>query len=485
MRRLQMSLALLIAPALVVATERTLCDYGQQARTFLEAGQDEQGYFIRVADPAVIRADLLLSRYGARARELAKQGLLDSHVNFSPVSEMLAREASAAVLYLGIGGGGIAITAQPIALDGVWRGADPLSCLQSFAEAAGLKVLVPEPRLWLVGSPEQLDHAALVVFTYSMTAEGGPAQPTDADVELARAIVAAQLPIREVAMAYEPVSDREGKAAKRIIPVLMGVGTYWVPGEPDTLLAVVSRGAFTFATAGFPELDVFAYKIRVTRDGGRIKVGCLWGGGVHGPLIPGFAEDLDGDGMQEYFFTSFMSSFEYDDLPDQILSGADGRATEVITGKLAVEKRASGPKHFAVGILREEVEGADLEDEMPVLRFAEDTRVLEVALPEATATQQRPERAWRPRPEEALASFLGGGERMRVYVFGKGGAFPVSNPEIIRASYHPVWENWFFNRAPAETIESIPASLPIRIVYKVLTPGYLKERQKEKEVLGR
>ncbi len=479
-----MSLALLIAPALVVAAERTLCDYGQRARTDLDAGQDEQGYFIRVADPAVIRADLLWSLRGARARELAKQGLLDSDVNIRPVSEMLAREASAALLYLGTGGGGIETIAQPIALDGVWRGADPLSCLRSFAEAAGLKVLVPEPGLWLVGSPEQLDHAALVVFTYSMTAEGEPANPTDADVELARAILA-QLPIRQVAMEYEPVSDREGNATERIIPVLMGVGTYWVPGEPDTLLAVVSRGAFTFATAGFPVLDVSAYKIRVTRDGGRIKVGCLWGRGANGPLIPGFAEDLDGDGMQEYFFKSFLSSLKYDDLPDQILSGADGRATEVISRKLAVEKRASGPKHFAVDILREEVEGADLEDEMPVLRFAEDAPVLEVALPEATATQQRAKRALRPRPEEALASFLGGGERMRIYVFGEGGAFPVPNAEILRASYHPVWENWFFNRAPAETIESIPADLPIRIVYKVLTPGYLKERQKEKEVLGR
>lgn len=385
-------------------------------------------------------------------------------------------------------------TVAPIPLDGVWRGPDPLSCLKSFAQAAGLDVLAPEPRLWLVGLPEQLDHAALVVFTYSMTAEGQPAQPTDADVDLARAI-AAQLPIRQVAMEYEPVSDREGKAAERIIPVFMGIGTYWVPGEPDTLVAVVSRGAFTFATAGFPVLDMSAYKVRVTRDAGRINVDCLWGGKVTGPLIPGFAEDLDGDGLQEYFFQGVIRDFRDGDEPDLLVAGADGRATQVRADRIAVERKGSGPKHFALFQLLEGTEWPDAAN--LVYRFSPESSTF-VRIGDAAAAA--PSGAGRSvvRPEEALAAALGGGEHVKIFAFSDGGAFPASGAEIVRVRQsllvpgaeivtvrpHPLW-GWFVDRAPAETIEKITPDVPIRIVYKVLTPGYLKVREREKEVLGR
>lgn len=306
------ALALGIGPILAPALAGDGCAYRQGYRWF-ESGSDGQGYFVRFADPAQIRKVLGWGNALEQAYGAANQLPPGRETLIFPAS-YLADAAGTSVLFVGRIG-----TRVPMPLGGVWRAADPLSCLRSLAQAAGLQVAVPKPGYWLIGTTEMLDPAAVEVFAYSIDTTRQPLQPEGTVADLEHALLA-QLPVRDV-----------GPRA------LIGLGYYWVPGEPDTLLVVATHGANTNPSDG-DELGVSAYKVRVHRDGGRIMVECLWGPamGVSGQPLPGVQEDFDGDGVQDFFFA------EAGDLgrPDVIVSGADGSTlAEVHTGSLAVQKK--------------------------------------------------------------------------------------------------------------------------------------------------
>jgi hypothetical protein len=431
------------------------CGYRQGYRWF-ESGNDVQGYFVRFGDPAYIRKVLgmgnsLEQSYGAGSQLPPGRETLIFPASY------LADAAGAAVFFLGRAG-----TRAPMPLDGVWRGTDPLSCLRSLAQAAGLEVAVPKPGYWLLGTKEKLEPAAVEVFAYSIDITIQPLQPEGAVADLEHALLAA-LPVQEV-----------GPRA------LIGLGYYWVPGEPDTLLVVATHGANTNPSDG-DELGVSAYKVRVHRDGGRVKVDCLWAHrmDLSGQPLPGIQEDFNGDGVQDFVFPEAGDR----DRPDVIVSGADGSTlAEVSAGSIAVQKGTNGAKLFAVDWLW----GKPKPDGHAQLckYSAETKKMIEAAPAEVTAQAAGAAGAGgfkrhSDEPVDVLAEALGRPEAVRVYVLPGFETRGVKGAEYVRVHSSSVW-GWFLNKNPKQAIEQIPPQLAMHVVFRYLSPGYVQERQKEK-----
>ena len=450
--------------------QRPACDYrGPEPSLFMD-GRDAQGYFVRLSDSEDTRAQIA---HRPDFRASVAKGLLPPGQNYWPQADDLARAAGVMAFCVGPASGRHgdwpAQNAAPLPLDGIWRGADPLSCLRSFAQAAGLEVIVPQPGLWLVGPEVLVRQAALLVVAYSMDPTPQLVRNESAvrDLELA---FLARLPIHQ----FLPPFQRHDKTWD-LSPALITLGYYTVPGEPDTYLVQVTQGTFTNPSAGPEQLTTLAAKLHVRREAGKLTVDCLWTKSPNGPLVAGVQEDLDGDGFQDFYFQEAADS----DQPDLIVSGADGSLTASVTGEtLAVEKNIAGPKRFSVKSLWAQPGKAR------VYRFNAGTKELEVVEPRGASAsavsdvQSGPVRSF-DWPAQAMAAELGSLDRMRVYCLPGFLAPHTPGMDLVRLHSSPVW-GWFLNRNPREAIEQIPANLAMHVVYKYLSPGYLKERETEK-----
>jgi hypothetical protein len=437
---------------------RVDCDYSHRGVHWLTAARNGTDYVIAVPDSDQVRKEM---SYSGSLRPYSAAGQLPVGIPVFDAVEFLAREAGAAAFYVGRTG-----TRNAVPLDHVWRGATPLACLQSFVQAGGLEVVEPQPGFWLIGAPDAVDKAAILVFAYSPDTTLQPLQSEAAVGDLERALLA-QLGTREVSQL-----------------ALVGLGYYAVPGEPDTYLVVATHGANTNPSDG-DDLRVSAYKVRVQRQGGKATLECLWREtGLPGPLLPAVQEDFDGDGVRDFYFQEAGDR----DLPDLILSGADGSVLAgVVTGRLAVDAGGAGAPLFAV----EHLEGAN-EDlgHAAVVRYSPEEKavVLQGAHPVAraagSATAPQVDQQDR-RPREMLARALGRSEGIRVYVLP--GSRPPSyrtpqNPgtQYVEVQGSPVW-SWFVNHNVNRTLKSQPPTgFAVHVLFRYLSPGYAKEREAEK-----
>ncbi len=445
-------LVMLVAATPLLASE---CDYLHRGADWLQCARSDGTYVVRVPDPVATRRVLNWSSQFAR---FVAANQLPPHVSLFPTTEFLAREAGAAVIYIGR-----PVTAAPVPLEGEWRGADPLSCLRAFAKAAGLEVQVPQPGLWLIGEPRFVEKAAVFAFAYPMDASLQPLQDQAAVGELERAFLAG-LPVREprLPMQRDDLTWDVGVA-------LLGFGYYAVPGEPDTYLVLTTRGTSTSPSRSWDLLDTEAFKVRAERQGEHVRVRCLWAERVTGPLVARVQEDLDGDGLQDFYFEEAGDT----DYPDMILSGADGSVIAEVAGdSLVVEKGAAGPKLFSVNQIWENEPGAE------VHRFNPKTRELETVEPRsapADGTSQAhaiPARTF-ARPADALAAQLGSFSRVRAYCF-PGFKIPTApGMELLQTRLSPVW-GWLLDRNTHDAIEHTPTKLPMHVLYKYVSPGYLE-----------
>jgi hypothetical protein len=435
----------------VVAFAGTECG-GTWYYPYLLAEKDPQGYSIRFADPAKVRKELNWG--GTTDRASASAGQLPPHrLSIIPTAEHLSREAGAMAFYVGRPDAQL-----PISLDAVWRGPDPLSCLRSFAQAAGLDVVAPQPGFWLVGVPGLLVSDAIEVFAYSPDTKLQPLK-SEAEVRaLERALLAA-LPVREI-----------GPHA------LVGLAYWWVSGEPDTLLVVATHGANTNPSDG-DDLEVAAYKVRVHNRRGSIAIECVWKRWMDlwGPLLPGIHEDFDGDGLQDFYFQEAGDR----DKPDVIVSGADGSTIAKLNGEsIAVPEDRTGPRLFG---FREVWGSRKPGGHSAVWRYSKQTKRMELAwpLPSPDGGTDRFAHEWE-EPGDVLAKALGGPEAVRVYALPGFEVKGVDGGEYIMARSSSVWD-WFVNRNLKWTLDNPPPSrLAVHVVFRYLSPGYLEERQKQK-----
>ena len=436
------------------------CGYPQSSADWLQCVRTDGAYVVRVPDPVATRRELNWSAGFAR---FVAAGQLPPHVSLFPTTEFLAREAGAAVIYIGR-----PVTAAPVPLEGEWRGADPLSCLRAFAKAAGLEVVVPQPGLWLIGEPRFVEKAAVFAFAYPMDASLQPLQDQAAVAELERAFLAS-LPVREprLPMQRDDLTWDVGVA-------LLGFGYYAVPAEPDTYLVLTTRGTSTSPSRSWDLLETEAFKVRAERRGDHVTVRCLWAERVTGPLVARVQEDLDGDGLRDFYFQEAGDV----DKPDMILSGADGSLIAKVSGDcLAVEERAVGAKMFSINMVWDEEPRAE------VHRFNASTREVETVAPRAAAAQTTGEPHTAPprafdRPADALAAQLGSFSKVRAYSL-PGFIIPTKpGMEVVHTRLSPVW-GWLLDRSTREVVEHTPATLPMHVLYKYLSPGYLEDQKRE------
>ena len=102
-------------------------------------------------------------------------------------------------------------------------------------------------------------------------------------------------------------------------------------------MVLASQGTSTNASVSYDLLETWAYKVRADRQGGHVKIRCLWSQRVTGPLVPSMREDLNGDGLQDFYFQAVG-----EDLDDvgMFLSGADGSVIAKVTPETAGTKFA-------------------------------------------------------------------------------------------------------------------------------------------------
>lgn len=462
MRTLRLHVAILAFVVIrVTVAAGTGCE--QRGSQWLLTEKDARGYSIRFANPPDARKQLNWGGVSDRAYAAANQ-LPPGRASILPPAEFLSDHAGATAFFVGH-----LSTRVPIPLDGVWRGADPLSCLRSFAQAAGLEVVVPQPDLWVIGPPELAQSSGLLVFAYSMDITLQPLQSETTVGDLERALLS-HLPVREI-----PHPAQRDDGTLELSSALIGLGYYAVPGEPDTYLIVATKGTFTNPSYGFELLSTVAFKVRVQRRAGQLTVDCLWSRGVTGPLVAGVQEDLNGDGVQDFYFQEAGDS----DQPDLIVAGSDGSVIAKVSGEtLAVEKRAAGPKRFSVKALWEQ------EGKARVYRFNPETKELAAVGPKTAAASTGGDNKmasvqpvdW---PGEAMVAEVGSPEAVRVYCLPGFRAPHTPGTEFIKVHSSSVW-GWFLNKNPKQAIEQIPPDLAMHVVFRYLSPGYLKEREKER-----
>ncbi len=454
---------LLVLVASVISTARVAgwdCDYSNRGADWLQCERSNGEYVVRVVDPAAVQRQL---NWNASAAPYAAAGQLPPNMNTFLVTEFLAREAGAVAVYIGASG-----TVAPLSLKGSWSGEDPLSCLRTFARAAGLEVVVPQPGLWLIRQPQFVEKAAGFAFAYPMDASLQPLQDQAAIGDLERAFLAG-LPVREprLPMQRDDLTWDVGVA-------LLGFGYYAVPGEPDTYLVLTTRGTSTSPSRSWDLLETEAFKVRTERRGGHVKIRCVWAERVTGPLVARVQEDFDGDGLQDFYFQEAGDT----DHPDMILSGADGSVIAKVAGdSLVVERGAAGSKLFSVNQIWENDPGA------VVHRFNPKTRELETIEPRgvgAEATGQAhamPARRY-ARPGDVLAAQVGSFSRVREYCLPGFRIPTVPGMELVPTRLSPVW-GWLLDRSTRDVVEHTPATLPMHVMFKYLSPGYLEDQKRE------
>ena len=403
------------------------------------------------------------------------RGELPAYENYCNVTESLAISARAIVIFVGEAPAESCMTAAPVPLGKTWRGTTPLECLRAFAKDAGLKVAVPEEGLWVVGPKDDVDTTAVVVTAY----------PFDTGQALLggdtlRAVLRT-LPVRNWG-SYVDADLGQPQA------VSLALGYYRIPEEDGRYIFVVSNsfaggdGAVTGVGPGG-----MTFKVEIEAEGLDAVVRCIWGTPGVGELVPGFAEDLDGDGYRDYLLLEEERG-ALKPLPGEynfVLSGKDGRGlvSYYHSGELAVEKRTDGPKKIAVqGLYRPGGEGLDRTD---VLIYDEKEGRFVPApreTPDAQAEAAEQTKV-RTTPAKALAAMVGGPEHVVIYDVSTREPVPSSWERIAElrktGTIAPVqlslWHLCAWNRGPGEVWrrifeEGLPA--PAEVLVQYIPEGY-------------
>jgi hypothetical protein len=226
---------------------------------------------------------------------------------------------------------------------GEWRGEDPLSALRAFLTAGGLDILVPEPGLWIVGTPEDLAKAAFVAYAYPLDPEAQGWQSVEQVGDLERALVA-QFGMRNISARDLDNPDEAELGYPPDDPSWVGVGYYWVEGERDTLLVLATQGC-GYCRGTSSDLQARAFKVRLRREGIGLKLECMWAAPVFGPFVPTVAEDFDGDGLRDFVFDTDRD-LAMNMNGGLVLSGADGRPFVRFASGIYVEKNIGAPSDF-------------------------------------------------------------------------------------------------------------------------------------------
>ncbi|HTP27885.1 MAG TPA: hypothetical protein VMK12_19810 [Anaeromyxobacteraceae bacterium] len=235
--------------------------------------------------------------------------------------EYLASQAGVIAVYVDDG------TGKELA-PGEWRGDDPLSALGVFAGASSSAVVTPAPGFWIIGIPSMLEGSAVTLFSQLLDPAAPPGWSADELHELEFALFQ-QLPVR-------------GGGSARGVRQL-GLAYHWLGGEePDALLVVSSENVGGMAS----KYTFFrAFKVHVSRVGGRIEVSCLWSSEeIAGPLVGDIQRDFDGDGIQDLVF----DRYEQVEGSPIILSGRDGHPLLRFEGaEVAIERVGKGPTRIS------------------------------------------------------------------------------------------------------------------------------------------
>jgi len=284
----------------------------------MRALKDETGFLVRI-DPAICAAKPV-----AAPRQVASIG------------DWLAEQAGAVIFY-------VTRYTEAEIFGGEWRGEDPLSALRAFLTAGGLDILVPEPGLWIVGTPEDLAKAAFVAYAYPLDPEAQGWQSVEQVGDLERALVA-QFGMRNISARDLDNPDEAELGYPPDDPSWVGVGYYWVEGERDTLLVLATQGC-GYCRGTSSDLQARAFKVRLRREGIGLKLECMWAAPVFGPFVPTVAEDFDGDGLRDFVFDTDRD-LAMNMNGGLVLSGADGRPFVRFASGIYVEKNIGAPSDF-------------------------------------------------------------------------------------------------------------------------------------------
>jgi hypothetical protein len=383
------------------------CDYPTAADFVAE--REQQDYVIRT-----IGSD----RYGIVRKWTPLYG----------VGDRLAEEANAQAFYLFFG------TWKDMP-KGEWHGPDLLNALRALGQAAGFEVITAPPDWWLIGPAEYQRDAEIQITAHPVWPDQWSPIPNAEAAALERDLVR-RLPVRDTEGAH---GDTE-----------IDVSYFWLREEGDDRLLVLSELGHRGAPA-CKYIHYKAFKLRVSRGPNGFTFDCLWESQEpHGRLLPEIAEDFDGDGVRDLVFDASGC----DEVESSILSGADGRVLfEFGTNELAVEKKAAGPKKFAVQwswavdrghYLPEVGRVSDLGAHAPlVLNFDPGARAFAVDVADGIrvrtlATDARADHDSSSGPRRWLSALLGSSDRVRVYLFAGGAHRPNSKVEEVPIR-HVIW----------------------------------------------
>lgn len=433
------SVVVALASATIVASQP--CPETRGTR--LVGGRDDTGFFIRgVKSPQ------------GHGSEVGPNAIIVA------AAESLASEGRALAFFAS------AKTSKAVPLK-EWRDPTPLGALRAFCADAGLEVVEVPPNWWVIGRPE---YQRVADFTVSIH----PADPQDsrqspeAERQELEDVLVGQLPVRNSLETF-------GLVAIEL--------SYRFSTDAPTTTAVVVEDRLNerFSTK-------YVRKVSVTRTEAGYKLDCLWKQAeVYGPLVSEINEDFDGDGVRDpVFLGGPCGRAECDAV---ILSGATGeRLFEFGGNELAVEKSPTGPPRIAAewsfsvdrGKYLSPRDRAEVRGDRRhlVARFDPATRA---CLVDVRAGERAKEHAKASRPgydrlrtRDALASIVGGLEKVRVYVFGPAHYDPASTSEQIKI------ERIFWQLDPPDALGFRHPVYQSRLVFRYRAPEVIEKENQEK-----
>ncbi len=387
-------------------------------------------------------------------RQAAQAGLTPPGMPILELLTSVGRAEGAGVVVLGT-----MTELGPIPIDGVWKGPDALACTRAFLEAGGLAIAAPTPFFWVIGPPKEVRTAPVVVSAYSLDEQGQPLRDNAEARRLEEALLA-WLPIPN------PFLNRELQD-----PVWIGLGTYRVPGERNTLIVERTIGSSTCCPPHNMggTIRVEAYKVSIEEGSGRPRIECHWGARVYGPLVAGIAEDLDNDGYRDFVFQEEGENIG----PTLVVSGREGsELAELATSSIAVETRPS-----TVARLAADYEWGQGASHLVVLQYSPEKKRFEridhrlgegkVSAAQASAMAHANSTA------SALGALVGGEQNVRVYVLPGMNAH-ARGAEVIRLPRLKAWPEWVATQAdPLAVLAARDPSIPVRVMVSYVPPDYV------------
>jgi hypothetical protein len=369
----------------------------------------------------------------------------------------LAREADMAAFFLRFKGTRL----DDPRFDIRWRCQRPEECISSILESDDLIHRKGSNGLMVIGDEGILSIATVVVYAYSIN------KPEDIEAyKVAKSF--------ESALFSElPIGFWSGSDSFQ----WLGLGYYWIPEEPNSVIVMASFGYSTDEVA-MGRLRSRIYKVNAERIEGEWAISCVWGErGSVGLLAREISEDFDGDGVRDYVFVKPDAYY-----PDFILSGSGGRELAQFSTQIIAVEKVKGKRTRRFAVKHEWRSEPSFDSRIFTYSENKGSYILDNPVKSGIYRKNVADEKGIVHGKDTAVVFgskIGDpkGDNMRVYVLPKMRKEKTpENAEVIELSSSESWRDWVVTNNPMKQLTEKNSDDGVRVLYTYFPEGFDQKR---------